>query len=297
MNYQVSPIALTLRGQELVDYVNRNQDLWTAKRNPKFQAMSENMIRRMMGVKYANNMEMDRKEYANTTHLNIELPKNFDAREQWPNCRSVKSIRDQSNCGSCWAFGAVEAMSDRICIASGGKIQVSLSAADLISCCEFPCGFGCWGGMPLFAWKYWVSDGIVTGSNYTVKQGCRPYPFPPCNTHNYTNKTHYPECPQDNYHTPNCEKKCQGNYSKTYNADKFYGRTAYNVANNTRAIQTELYTNGPLEVVFLVYEDFTHYTSGIYFHTGGEYYGAHAVKLIGWGEENGVPYWTLANSK
>ncbi|KAI1715734.1 papain family cysteine protease domain-containing protein [Ditylenchus destructor] len=31
-------------------------------------------------------------------------------------------------------------------------------------------------------------------------------------------------------------------------------------------------------------------------HTGGEYYGFHAVKLIGWGEDNGVPYWTLANS-
>lgn len=42
------------------------------------------------------------------------LPDNFDAREQWPNCPTISEIRDQGSCGSCWAFGAVEAMSDRV---------------------------------------------------------------------------------------------------------------------------------------------------------------------------------------
>ena len=51
--------------------------------------------------------------------LESGIPTNFDSREQWPKCASIKEIRDQSDCGSCWAFGAVEAMSDRICIASG----------------------------------------------------------------------------------------------------------------------------------------------------------------------------------
>lgn len=41
-----------------------------------------------------------------------DLPTTFDAREQWPECESIKEIRDQSSCGSCWAFGAAEAMSD-----------------------------------------------------------------------------------------------------------------------------------------------------------------------------------------
>lgn len=45
------------------------------------------------------------------------IPDNFDSRENWPNCESIKEIRDQSTCGSCWAFGAAEAMSDRWCIA------------------------------------------------------------------------------------------------------------------------------------------------------------------------------------
>lgn len=28
-----------------------------------------------------------------------DLPKNFDAREKWANCKSIGHIRDQSSCG------------------------------------------------------------------------------------------------------------------------------------------------------------------------------------------------------
>lgn len=43
-----------------------------------------------------------------------DLPENFDSRVNWPNCPTIQEIRDQGSCGSCWAFGAVEAMSDRV---------------------------------------------------------------------------------------------------------------------------------------------------------------------------------------
>lgn len=42
------------------------------------------------------------------------IPESFDPRVQWPDCPTIKEIRDQGGCGSCWAFGAVTAMSDRI---------------------------------------------------------------------------------------------------------------------------------------------------------------------------------------
>lgn len=42
------------------------------------------------------------------------IPEEFDARSAWPNCPTIGEIRDQGSCGSCWAFGAVEAMSDRV---------------------------------------------------------------------------------------------------------------------------------------------------------------------------------------
>ena len=44
-------------------------------------------------------------------------------------------------CWICQAFGAVEAMSDRVCIASKGSINAHISAEDLLSCCS-DCGDG-----------------------------------------------------------------------------------------------------------------------------------------------------------
>jgi len=294
MKFRVSHEAEALSGQELVDYVNRHQNLWTASMNRRLSSYDEDVKWGLMGVNHVRHSINALKKLGKSRFLDIELPTNFDSREQWPTCASIRGIRDQSACGSCWAFGAVEAMSDRICIASGGKTQVSISADDLLSCCS-ACGFGCDGGEPLAAWQFWVSDGLVTGSNYTVHEGCRPYPFPPCEHH--SNKTHYPACKHDLYPTPACEHKCQDSYNqRTYDQDKYFGKNAYAVEQNVRSIQNEVYTNGPVEVAFEVYEDFLSYTGGIYIHQGGKLGGGHAVKLIGWGEEGGVPYWTVANS-
>merc|ERR1711939_1289979 len=38
------------------------------------------------------------------------------------------------------------------------------------------------------------------------------------------------------------------------------------------------------------------YAGGIYHHVSGGMAGGHAVKLVGWGEENGQKYWKVANS-
>ena len=32
----------------------------------------------------------------------VKVPDSFDARDQWTNCPTLKEIRDQGNCGSCW---------------------------------------------------------------------------------------------------------------------------------------------------------------------------------------------------
>uniref|UniRef100_A0A0N5AM46 Pept_C1 domain-containing protein n=1 Tax=Syphacia muris TaxID=451379 RepID=A0A0N5AM46_9BILA len=253
----------------------------------KFQHYSERVKYGLMGV------DQVRLPLSETRYSDVFIPESFDARENWPFCSSLRNIRDQSSCGSCWAFGAVEAMSDRICIASNGSVQVSLSADDLLSCCS-SCGFGCDGGDPLAAWRYWVSDGIVTGSNYTLKEGCKPYPFPPCEHH--SNKTHYKPCEHDLFPTPKCVKSCVEGYDKSYASDKYYGLDAYGVADDVEAIQKEILLHGPVEVAFEVYDDFLHYESGIYVHTGGKIGGGHAVKMLGWGVEKGVPYWIVANS-
>lgn len=55
-------------------------------------------------------------------------------------------------------------------------------------------------------------------------------------------------------------------------------------------------TDGPVETAFTVYQDFENYVSGIYQQTSNTVLGGHAVKITGWGVENGVKYWKVANS-
>jgi len=61
-------------------------------------------------------------------------------------------------------------------------------------------------------------------------------------------------------------------------------------------MMAELATNGPVESAFTVYADFVHYKSGVYSHQTGEPLGGHAIKVIGYGTENGTDYWLVQNS-
>ena len=221
---------------------------------------------------------------------NLNLPDNFDPREEYPNCESIKEIRDQANCGSCWAFGAVEAMSDRICIQSGQTDQTRVSAENLLACCS-SCGFGCDGGYPQYAWRYWKNTGICTGGLYGDKTYCQPYFLPMCDHH--VDGTHG-ACP-DTVDTPSCKKNCNDGNKGTYSEEMTYGASAYSVSGEANIMQ-ELYENGPVEASFTVYEDFVTYSSGVYYHVTGSALGGHAIKMIGWGVENGVKYWLCVNS-
>ena len=85
-------------------------------------------------------------------------------------------------------------------------------------------------------------------------------------------------------------------YNVAYNDDKSRADSSYDVSSHESHIMEEIQTNGPVEAAFSVYEDFPTYKSGVYQHTSGGYLGGHAVRMIGWGEENGVKYWLIANS-
>lgn len=76
------------------------------------------------------------------------FPDSFDARTQWGSF--VHPVRDQGSCGSCWAFGSSEALSDRFAIFTGGKVNVVLSPEDLVSCDTTD--YGCGGGYLENAW-------------------------------------------------------------------------------------------------------------------------------------------------
>ncbi|KOB77611.1 putative C1A cysteine protease [Operophtera brumata] len=270
--------ALALAAAELnplsdafIDLINSKQTTWKAGRNfPEDTPYGH--ITRLTGVRQGDSSyQLPRVEH--DAGLIASLPENFDAREHWPCCHTIGDIRDQGACGSCWAFGAVEAMTDRVCIYSDGTKGFYFSAEDLVSCSHIN-SFGCDGGFPDAAWEFWKSDGLVSGGNYKSNQGCRPYSIPPCEHSVRGNRMN---CTGHGAKTPKCLRTCQGGYEVSYEDDKHYGKSVYNVVGEDD-IMAEVYKSGPVEATFDVYDDFFCYKTGVYVHTEGGFAGRHAVK-------------------
>jgi len=269
--------------QELVDAVNRAGKFQADfNKGSVVDGMTREQAKSLCGVKKGG-PKLPVKP-AESAALIAGLPTSFSAIEQWPQCTSISTIRDQSACGSCWAFGAVEAMSDRSCIFL--KQNISLSAGGMAFCCD-SCGDGCNGGYPAAAWQYWQQTGVV-------EEACYPYPFPSCDHHIPGSKN---PCPQKEYSTPNCPSKCTNKTwtGPAWKSDKHHGRSAYSVS-GVQQIMAEIMKNGPVEAAFDVYEDFVTYKSGVYQHTTGEFLGGHAIRILGWGVDGSTPYWIIANS-
>lgn len=74
--------------------------------------VSKKYIRQLMGVHPESNLYRPPLKYMAT--IRDDLPENFDSREKWPMCPSLREIRDQGSCGSCWAVAATAAMTDRV---------------------------------------------------------------------------------------------------------------------------------------------------------------------------------------
>lgn len=119
-----------------------------------------------------------------------------------------------------------------------------------------------------------------------------PYSLAPCDHH--TNGSYGP-CGKLSK-TPACKTQCISEYSGTYANDKWVAQSVYLLPTQISKIQTEIMTYGPVEAAFTVYSDFVTYKSGVYHHTTGSQVGGHAIKVVGWGVENGVDYWLVANS-
>ncbi|KAL1439064.1 hypothetical protein MTO96_047524 [Rhipicephalus appendiculatus] len=282
------PIFLEPFSDEIIDFINELNTTWKAGRNFGNNVTMQD-FEALLGLLDATNDTMPVMEY----DLSLELPESFDARDRWPKCTTIGLIRDQSGCGSCWAFGAAESISDRICIHSKGEVNVNISAADLLSCCK-SCGYGCEGGYMTVAWQYYQDQGIVTGGLYGTYDGCKPYPFQPCE-HGVPGPR--PECPMY-LPTPECRHRCRQGYERNYAGDKYYAETVYHVHRDQRHIKAEIFKHGPVAAGMDIYPDFANFKSGVYQRVSPESskIGSHAVKILGWGFEEGVPYWLVANS-
>lgn len=247
------------------------------------------------------------------------IPAEFDSgsNPSWSACSKViNDIRDQSNCGCCWAFGAASAASDRACISTNGTIAVPFSAQDT---CFNAQNAGCNGGQLDTPWEFFSYVGVVTGGQNLVDKAdapsdpffgeghCSSYSLPHC--HHHGPEGHggdpYPaegDAGCETQTTPRGPSACDdvaADPHSDYKSDKYSFKGEVEVyPNDVVTIQNAIMTGGPVETAFTVYSDFEDYTGGVYEHTTDESVGGHAVRIVGWGTdaETGKDYWKVANS-
>lgn len=248
-----------------MDQGNNSWSFLEPSQNP-LAKLSEKELIGMMGTRLPEpaSPEMKRNRANFLSGAPSDLPEKFDARDKFGSC--IHPIRDQKNCGSCWAFAAAEALSDNLCVA--GLTHDVLSPQELVSC-DTACN-GCDGGTLPGAWDYLVNTGLPSDS-------CEPYTA----DDGVVDKCPY-SCPSGGDYT---KHKCP---------------SAYNNPQSAEEIKSSVYQLGSGETGFFVYEDFTAYTGGIYTYKTGRLLGGHAVKIVGWGtgylDGDEVPYWLVANS-
>lgn len=286
----------------IANEVNAMQTTWKAAVHPRFANATVASLKTLLGSFVPGDSEYLAPELERTSFPSAAIPEAFDVRTAFPQCAAITGrVRDQSNCGSCWAFSSTESFNDRMCIKTGDAKTV-LSPEDTVSCCSgFSCAMsmGCNGGQPSGAWSWFTKTGVSTGLDFAdVNKGtsCKPYSMQTC-AHHTEPPAGMPACTDvQSYTTPRCTSSCSDSaYGVSYSNDKHKASSSYSIKGVSN-IQQELMEKGSISVAFTVYEDFETYTSGIYQHKTGRSLGGHAVKLVGWGVENGTPYWTIINS-
>jgi len=249
----------------MIKYINSLGTTWTAGVNKFMIGKTVQDIKSLCTAKFSNEpVPTSMVRYGSSSDPAPE----FNSLNQWPDC--IHPIRDQQQCGSCWAFSGSEVLSDRFCIGSNNTINVVLSPQESVSCDT--ANFGCDGGYLDKTWAFYVKTGIVTDACYPYTSG--------------------------NGQNGVCLTSCTNGAAW----EPYYASNSYRVGNpiftqdRPNQIANEIALNGPVQVGYTVYQDFMSYTSGVYQHVTGAALGGHAVKMLGWGVDNGTPYWICANS-
>ncbi|CAL6000778.1 Cathepsin_B [Hexamita inflata] len=252
----IHSLAREYHSKDVLDMLKNIPDLtWIPGIPEKFRGLSEEHVRRSFMPKIGSFVN-------EKTHLVGAAPDSFSWVEQKPECIL---IRDQDQCGSCWAFSSVGPFSDNRCIMGRDAQRVTYSEQFMVSCDTG--SDGCAGTYYLTSPQNFLKKtGVPTDKCVSYKSGAT----------NITGK-----CPTT------CDDKTP---LVLFKSTKFE-----DVCTNEESIKVAL-TQGSVQTSFTVYTDFMYYTKGIYQHKYGFQEGGHAVTMVGYGEENGVKYWIIRNS-
>jgi len=184
------------------------------------------------------------------------------ANMDWRNKSVVNRVKDQGQCGSCWAFATV-ANAESIWAIEKGDLLV-LSEQEVVDCSK---GFGYWnrgcnGGIQDLSFKFMMEHGLTTDQAYPYTSGSTKTEGP-CEP--YTSVVTFSNC--------------------------------YDVQPNNQSALTYAVSMNP--VVISIEADtalFQSYSSGIITNAECGTNLDHAVEIVGYGTDQGIDYWLIRNS-
>nr|XP_010910298.1 oryzain gamma chain [Elaeis guineensis] len=186
------------------------------------------------------------------------LPEMKDWREEG----IVSPVKTQGQCGSCWTFSTTGALEAAYTQATGKSI--SLSEQQLVDCANAFNNFGCHGGLPSQAFEYIKYNGGLDTEE--------SYPYTAANG----------IC---NFKPENVGVRVADSINITLGAED--------------ELKHAVGVVRPVSVAFQVVKDFRFYKGGVY---SSDTCGStqmdvnHAVLAVGYGVEDGIPYWLIKNS-
>jgi C1A family cysteine protease len=181
-----------------------------------------------------------------------DLPSEVD----WRKKGVVNPVKDQGQCGSCWAFSAISSIESNNAIKTG-KLY-SLSEQQLVDCSGSYGDQGCNGGLMDDAFQYAEKNALCSEDDYS-----------------YT--------AQDG----TCKKTCKGLVKVQSFVDI--------PAGDENALQTAVASHVVSIAIEADQSGFQFYSGGVFDGECGQNLD-HGVTLEGYGSEDGKPYWLVRNS-